>query len=100
LGIITPIENQPSCSNAACHAHPAEQKILGVLDTNLSLAKADVQVAESSRRMIAYTGCALLLIALLSWFFVWQVVGRPVKALAHGTEHLAAGDLGYQIDVQ
>jgi two-component system NtrC family sensor kinase len=99
LGIITPIENQKTCSNAACHAHPADQKILGVLDTNLSLAKADVQVAESSRRMIAYTGCALLLIALLSWFFVWQVVGRPVKALERGTERLAAGDLGYQIEV-
>jgi two-component system, NtrC family, sensor kinase len=100
LGIITPLENQPACSNAACHAHPVEQKILGVLDTNLSLAKADVQVAESSRRMIAYTGCALLLIALLSWFFVWQVVGRPVKALERGTERLAAGDLGYQIAEQ
>ncbi len=100
LGIITPIENQPACSTAACHAHPAEQQILGVLDTNLSLAKADVQVAQSSRRMIAYTGCALLLIALLSWFFVWQVVGRPVKALKRGTERLAAGDLGYQLEVQ
>jgi len=100
LGIITPIENQPACSNATCHAHPAEQRILGVLDTNLSLAKTDVQVAESSRRMIAYTGCALLLIAVLSWFFVWEVVGRPVKALERGTERLAAGDLGYQIDVR
>jgi len=100
LGIITPIENQAACSNAACHAHPAEQRILGVLDTNLSLAKADVQLAESSRRMIAYTGCALLLIALLSWFFVWQVVGRPVKALQHGTEHLGNGNLGYQIEVR
>jgi len=99
LGIITPIENQPACSNAACHAHPVEQRILGVLDTNLSLAKTDVQVAESSRRMIVYTGCALLLIALVSWFFVWQVVGRPVKALERGTERLAAGDLGYQIEV-
>jgi two-component system NtrC family sensor kinase len=100
LGIITPLENQPACSNAACHAHPAEQQVLGVLDTNLSLAKADVQLAESSRRMIAYTACALLLIALLSWFFVWRVVGVPVKALDRGTERLAAGDLGYQIDVQ
>jgi two-component system NtrC family sensor kinase len=99
LGIITPIENQPACSNAACHAHPVEQRILGVLDTNLSLAKTDVQVAESSRRMIVYTGCALLLIALVSWFFVWQVVGRPVKTLERGTERLAAGDLGYQIEV-
>ena len=100
LGIITPIENQPACSNAACHAHPAEQQILGVLDTNLSLAKPDVQLAESSRRMIVYTGCALLLIEVLTWFFVWQVVGRPVKALERGTERLAAGDLGYQIDVR
>ncbi len=100
LGIIAPIENQPACSNASCHAHPAEQQILGVLDTNISLSKADVQLAESSWRMIVYTGCALLLIALLSWFFVWQVVGRPVKALERGTERLAAGDLGYQIDVR
>jgi len=100
LGIISPIENQPTCSNAACHAHPAEQKILGVLDTNLSLARADVQLAESSRRMIAYTGCALLLIAFLSSFFVWIVVAKPVQALKRGTERLAAGDLGYQIDVQ
>ena len=26
LGIVTPIENQPACSNAACHAHPASQQ--------------------------------------------------------------------------
>jgi two-component system NtrC family sensor kinase len=31
---------------------------------------------------------------------VWQIVGRPVKALEQGTERLAAGDLGYQIDVR
>src|SRR5579872_3501967 len=97
LGVITPIENQPACSNAACHAHPAEQQILGVLDTNLSLATADVQLAESSRRMKVYTAGALLLIAVMSWFFVWKIVGRPVQALRRGTEHLAAGDLGYQI---
>jgi len=28
------------------------------------------------------------------------VLGRPVKALQRGTEHLTAGDLGYQIEVQ
>jgi len=100
LGIITPIENQPACSNAACHAHPAEQQILGVLDTDLSLQRADVQLAESSSLMIAYTACALLLIAPLSWFLVYRIVGVPVTALRRGTERLAAGDLGYQIDVR
>jgi len=99
LGIITPIENQPSCSNAACHAHPAEQKILGVLDTNLSLAKTDQQLAESSRQMAAYTVFALFLIGCVSWFFVWSLVGVPLKAMKKGTEKVAHGDLGYQISV-
>lgn len=99
LGIITPIENQPACANAACHAHPADQHILGILDTNLSLANADVQLRESSRRMILYTGCALLLIAFLTWLLIWALVGRPVKALKRGTERLSAGELGAQIEV-
>ena len=100
LGIITPIENQPGCSNADCHAHPASQQVLGVLDTNLSLAKADEQLAVSSGRMMAYTAGSMLIVALLSWLFVWRVVGVPIQALKKGTEHLSQGELGYQIQVQ
>jgi two-component system NtrC family sensor kinase len=100
LGIITPIENQPSCSNAACHAHPADQQVLGVLDTNLSLAKADAQIAVSSVRSISYTAAAMLIVAVMSWLFVWWVVDKPIRALKKGTEHLSLGELGYQIEVR
>ncbi|HEV2112903.1 MAG TPA: ATP-binding protein [Terriglobales bacterium] len=99
LGVINPIENQASCSNADCHAHPAAQRILGVLDTDMSLAKADAQLAESTRRMVIYTIFALVLIAALSWLFVWRVVGVPIKTLEAGTERLSKGELGYQIYV-
>ena len=99
LGVITPIENQPSCSNAACHAHPASHQVLGVLDANLSLAKADVQLAQTSRRMLAYTLIALVDISLLSWLFVWRLVGQPLKRLKDGTKQLAEGNLGYQLQV-
>ena len=100
LGIINPIENQPSCSTAECHAHPPTQKILGVLDTNLSLERADASVAEGSRKMLAYTLLAMLAISLLSGLFVWRVVYDPVKALKAGTERLTQGELGYQIDMR
>jgi two-component system NtrC family sensor kinase len=100
LAVITPIENQPSCSNAACHAHPANQQILGVLDTHLSLARADAQLAKGSEHLLAYTLIALLAIACLSWLFVWQVVGKPLQTLKTGTRELAEGHLGYQIGVQ
>lgn len=100
LGIINPIENSPECSNASCHVHPAGMKVLGVLDTDLSLAAADASIAAGTRRMLFYTLLAIAIISSLSVFFVWRVVNRPLKVLEDGTERLASGNLGYQLEVR
>jgi two-component system NtrC family sensor kinase len=47
LGMITPIRNEMECAAAACHAHPEERTILGVLDVKMSLAQMDAQLDES-----------------------------------------------------
>jgi len=98
LAIITPIENQANCSNAECHAHPAQQQILGVLDTHLSLARTDQQLAELSWRVVICDGLAMAATAMLSWIFIQRVVDRPLKKLQEGTEQLTEGALGYQIE--
>jgi len=100
LRVLTPIENQPSCSTATCHAHPQNEQVLGMLDTNLSLAEADMHLAESSTLSMVYTAAAMLIVALLSWIFIWHVVHDPIKALNQGTQRLSGGDLGYQIEVR
>jgi len=100
LGIINPIENSSECSNASCHAHPASVKVLGVLDTDLSLATDDASVAKGTRRMLVYTLLAIAVISFLSVIFVWRVVNRPLKVLEDGTDRLASGGLGYQLDVR
>jgi len=100
LGVITPIENQSACSNAACHAHPASVQILGVLDTNLSLDKVDASLARERDAMLAYTGVALILVVLLSGLFIWIVVRNPLRALKAGTERIAKGELGFAIPVR
>ena len=99
LAIISPIENQPECSNAECHAHPASQQILGVLDTHLSLARTDQQLAEGSWRMLACDALAMAAIAFLSWIFIRRVVDRPLKELQDGTKRLSEGALGHQIEL-
>lgn len=99
VGVITPIENQPACSNASCHAHPAKQQILGVLDTNLSLAEADMNLAQGTRHMAAYTGIAILVISFLCCLFVWRLVDEPIRVLEAGTRRLGAGELGYQMPI-
>ncbi len=99
LAIISPIENQPECSNAECHAHPASQQILGVLDTHLSLARTDQQLAQGSWRMLACDALAMAAIAFLSWIFIRRVVDRPLKELQDGTKKLSEGALGHQIEL-
>ncbi|MBI4863914.1 MAG: HAMP domain-containing protein [Candidatus Riflebacteria bacterium] len=97
LGIINPIVNQPSCSTGACHAHPASQKILGVLDTNLSLSEGDRSVAEGTQQMLVHTLVAVGLISLLMFVLLWRSVHNPLHLLKVGTEKLTGGELGYQI---
>src|SRR5215472_1725532 len=46
LEMLTPIYNEPSCSQAACHAHPAKFKVLGVLDLQLTLETVDREVSS------------------------------------------------------
>jgi two-component system NtrC family sensor kinase len=100
LGVIDPIENSPACSNAECHAHPAEAKTLGILDTNISLASSERSVAESTRQVLIYTILAVLGVAVLISAFVRRMIGGPLRALTVGTHRLGSGDLGYQIHLQ
>ncbi len=100
LGTITAIENEPMCSDAACHAHPQEQRVLGVLDTQVSLAAADELLASATRTLVAQTVVGICFVVILIWLAVRHVVHKPLAQLRSGTEHLAHGELGYQIDVE
>src|SRR5580704_13559975 len=55
LGVVSPIENSATCASAECHAHPPALATLGVLDTDISLAKTEESVAESTRQVQLYT---------------------------------------------
>jgi sensor histidine kinase regulating citrate/malate metabolism len=52
LGIINPMYNDSGCSSAACHAHPASQKVLGVIDVTMDLSEVDSQIARARRQVL------------------------------------------------
>jgi len=97
LAVLNPIANGADCSSAECHAHPAAIQTLGYLDMHVSLAMTDLNVAESQRQVWQYTVLAILGVALLSAAFVRHTLYGPLTELMKGTEHIGAGDLGYQI---
>jgi two-component system NtrC family sensor kinase len=99
LQLIQPIENDPTCSTAACHAHPPDRSILGVIGTDLSLAGVDEQLADHQRQLLGFTAVAVTLVYLTSTAFVWRVVRKPVRELTAGTEKVAGGDLKHRLVV-
>jgi two-component system NtrC family sensor kinase len=97
LGLIEPIRNEPACSNSACHAHPPEQTVLGVLDVQLPLAEVDASLAASQRQLLGGligTGLGLL---LLTSGLTWSMVLRPVGRLTAAAPRLAAGDFSARV---
>ena len=99
LGLINPIENEPSCTNSDCHAHPADKQVLGVLDVTLSMAKVDEATAEGTRKVVASFILAILAVPLLIGAPIWLMVYRPVKQLTLGTKRVASGNLDEPIPV-
>jgi len=97
LGLINPIENSPSCWNATCHAHPADQSVLGVLDVQMSMATLDSALAASEQHSFALATLVILAAALLMAAIVFYAVYLPVKQLRRGTEALAHGNLDVEI---
>jgi two-component system NtrC family sensor kinase len=99
LGIINPIYNDASCSEAACHAHEAGQKVLGVLDVTMSLAAVDREFRAARLRVVLFTLTAVVAISFIIWLLFEILVGKPVRRLVEATNVVAGGDLTSKLDV-
>lgn len=99
LEMLTPIYNEPSCSQAACHAHPAGDKVLGVLDLQLSLETVDREVSSMKYRVMLVTGVEIALIGLFIIYFTRRFLSRPIERLIGGAKAVSQMQLDKPIGV-
>ncbi len=97
IGIITPIYNEKSCWQSDCHAHPKDQKVLGVLDVSISLAEVDNAILSSEWKIVGFSIISIISLGLLIAFFIRRWVSRPVNDLLNGTLQVSQGNLNYTI---
>lgn len=100
MGLIDPIENAPECYNAACHAHSADQSILGVLDVTMSLELMDQRMAVARRRAVIGALVTAMMAGLLAVAFIDRMVRKPVHKLIRGAQVVASGNLDTEIEVK
>jgi two-component system NtrC family sensor kinase len=99
LEMVTPIYNEPSCSQAECHAHPAGMKVLGVLDLELSLDTVDREIAGIQYRVLLVTAVEITLISLFIIFFTRRFLSRPIQKLIEGTKAVSQMELDKPLDI-
>jgi two-component system, NtrC family, sensor kinase len=100
MGMITPIYNEPACSEAECHAHPSGIQVLGVFDVDMSLERIDHATAMAGLRALAVTLLTILCIGLFIAFFVRRVVERPIHRLIEGTDAVSRMNLDSPIGIE
>ncbi len=100
MGMMQVLRNEPSCRNAACHAHRKDASVLGVVDIVYSLDAVERRVNEGALHTalfaIAFVGLAAAGISLI----VHQLVYRPLLDLEIGAKRLAGGNLSEPIPVR
>jgi two-component system NtrC family sensor kinase len=99
LGIVTPLYNEGACATAACHAHPPDRKVLGVIDVGVSLARLDAETAAFRTRSLLAAALAAAVMALLLYVFSRHHVVRPVAALVQATRRVARDQLELEVPV-
>ncbi len=99
LGMITPIYNEPDCWNASCHTHNAEQKVLGVLDIDVSLKPMDERLATAELKLVLIGVFSVFLVALTMKVLMGHFLNQPLNELVEGTFRVAHEELDFKIPV-
>jgi len=100
LSLSTVIMNSRQCSDASCHAHPSSMRVLGVMETDMSLAGADMSYRQVRAQFLTLSLVAVLAVALVSGGFIWLYVRRPAKRLIEGMELASAGSLDLRLEAR
>jgi two-component system, NtrC family, sensor kinase len=100
LNLVQPIVNEPACYTSTCHVHSKNERVLGIVEANLSLAPLDKSVKQQGIAITIYIMVFLFVISVVLCTILWNFVSTPVSMLAQGMERVAGGDLDYHLEVR
>jgi len=100
LGTMHVIRNEPSCSSASCHEHPASQSVLGIVDVAYSLDELDQSMKAHGAHIIVISAGFILLFSISIGVLLQRLIYLPLKDLESGADKIASGNLDLDIPVR
>jgi len=100
LGAMEVIRNEPSCTNASCHEHRADQSLLGVVDIAYSMDAIDRALRQHGLTIALISAGAILLASLIVGVLLQKLIYLPLRDLESGARRVSDGDLEHSIPVR
>ena len=94
--LVRPMFSQPTCTQC----HPADQKILGILQVSLSLNPVWQQLATLKRSAIVATVIVLGVIIVGVWLSLALFVDQPLQRLVAVMARAEGGDLSARVETR
>lgn len=91
---IIPIKNEPACYKC----HPPNEKILGVLDVEVSLTSAHQAIMESTYRHFAGLVIGFVMISLIFLVSGEKIINAPLRELINVMKNVESGDLSVRVE--
>ncbi|MBI9067666.1 MAG: HAMP domain-containing protein [Salinivirgaceae bacterium] len=92
LLIRKPILNERSCYVSSCHAHNANDEVLGSLIIKMSLTDLDAAIKRSSSEFFLLATLTTILLVVFLFLFTSRKIKRPLNSLIKASEAVASGD--------
>jgi two-component system NtrC family sensor kinase len=94
------IRNEPTCSSASCHEHPAKQSVLGIVDIAYSLDDIDQSLKDHAIHVISISLGFILLFSVGVGFLLQRLIYLPLKDLESGAAKITFGELDHAIPIR
>jgi len=99
LMIKSPILNSASCNTAACHAHSADEEVLGSLLIKFPLKELDDALGESTKTYFILAALITTLLITFLIIFTTKKIRKPLNAIIVASEAVARGDKSTRLEI-
>lgn len=98
LTFIEPLYNEASCT-ASCHVHHEHQRVLGILQTDISLSALDKTILSQTINITIYAFVFMAVSAVSLYFVLRRFVLKPLSAVDAAMEKVGEGRLGQTVTI-
>lgn len=92
VGIMTPIPNEEGCIGGPCHVHSEDERLLGLLDIEVSTKAKSAMIVDFERSNLIISIIVFIATFAALFIYSYRAIFKPIRRLIRATHNVGAGN--------